>query len=82
MSNKKSEKKQKNEFWESKYSVRSFLRECDIFGHPIPAFNIKGKDRVNTAIGGIMSAVIMTVTFGYAIKKFHQLILKENPIIS
>ena len=82
MSNRKTEKKEKSEFWDSPYSVRSFLRECDIFGHPIPAFNIKGKDKVKTAIGGILSAIIMTITLGYTIVNFHDLFLKTNPIVS
>ena len=71
-----------NEFWESSWSVRSFLRECDLFGRPIPAFNIKGKDEVKTAIGGILSALIMTVSFGYTIMKIYDLVLHNNPIIS
>ena len=33
-----------NQFWESPWSVTTFLRENDIFGEPIPAFNIKGKN--------------------------------------
>ena len=76
------ENKQQNEFWDSPWSVRSFLRECDIFGQPIPAFNIRGKDKVKTAWGGILSAIIMTISLGYAIVNFHDLILRTNPIVS
>ena len=31
-------------FSESRWSVMNFLRSLDIFGQPIPAFNIKGKE--------------------------------------
>ena len=82
MAGKKAKTKQRTEFWNSPWSVRSFLRECDIFGRPIPAFNIKGKDKVKTAIGGILSAMIMTITLGYTIMNFYDLILKTNPIVS
>ena len=82
MAGKKAKTKQRTEFWDSPWSVRSFLRECDIFGRPIPAFNIKGKDKVKTAIGGILSAMIMTITLGYTIMNFYDLILKTNPIVS
>ena len=33
-------------FNESRWSVMNFLQSLDIFGQPIPAFNIKGKDKV------------------------------------
>ena len=71
-----------SQFWESRWSVTNFLRDCDLFGQPIPAFNIKGKDQVKTAIGGILSAIIITVTLGYTIMKIPDLILKSNPIIN
>ena len=31
-------------FSESHWSVMNFLRSLDIFGQPIPTFNIKGKE--------------------------------------
>ena len=53
-----------------------------MFGQPIPAFNIKGKDKVKTLIGGILSYIIISVTLGYAINLIPDLILKTNPIIN
>ena len=53
-----------------------------MFGQPVPAFNIKGKSKVKTAVGGILSAVIIAVTLGYSIMKIHDLMLKANPVIS
>ena len=58
------------------------MRQCDLFGQPVPAFNIKGKSKVKTAVGGILSAVIIAVTLGYSIMKIHDLMLKANPVIS
>ena len=58
------------------------MRECDLFAQPIPAFNIKGKEKVKTPIGGILSAFIMTVTLGYTIMKIPDLVLTTNPIMN
>ena len=33
-------------FSESRWSVMNYLQSLDMFGLPIPAFNIKGKDKV------------------------------------
>ena len=33
-------------FSESRWSVMNFLQSLDMFWQPIPAFNIKGKDKV------------------------------------
>ena len=85
MPHNKNRKNKKNDnpggFWESPYSVKTFLREIDIFGQKIPTFNIKGKDRVQTAIGGILTALIISVTIGYAISKLHDLIIRADPNI-
>ena len=48
----------------------------------MPAFNIKGRDKVKTAVGGILSATIMSVTLGYAIMKIYECILRTDPVIS
>ena len=44
--NKSLEKEYGTTFDESRWNVMNFLRSLDIFGLPIPAFNIKGKDKV------------------------------------
>ena len=56
-------------FSESPWHIAGFLRKLDRFGYPIPTFNIKGADKVTTAIGGMMTAIILTFTLGYFISK-------------
>ena len=57
-----------------------FLRQLDRFGSSIPAFNIKGKDKVKTTIGGIISTTIIALTLGYFVTNFNTIIQKDNPI--
>ena len=52
-------------FRESPWHINSFFNKIDRFGQPIPAFNMKGKDKVTTTFGGIVTAIIMTLTLGY-----------------
>ena len=69
-------------FSESRWSVMNYLQSLDMFGQPIPAFNIKGKDQVQTVVGGFLSAVVMTLTLGFAIIGMHDLISKSDPTIN
>ena len=69
-------------FSESPWHIAGFLRKIDRFGYPIPTFNIKGADKVKTAIGGILTATIMTFTLGYFIIKMQALIKGSDPIIN
>ena len=78
----KSKRSRKLAFNESSWHVTNFLRDLDNFGRQIPAFNIKGKDSVNTVVGGFLSFAIMTVTLGYAIGGIVDLINREDPIIN
>ena len=58
------------------------LRSIDRFGEPLPAFNIKGKDKVQTAFGGIMTATVIILTLVYFINKFNNIADKKNPILN
>ena len=58
------------------------LSRLDRFGEPVPAFNIKGKNQVKTAFGGIMTVIIIVFTTGYFFNKFNTIIKKENPILN
>ena len=48
----------------------------------MPTFNIKGKDRVNTLVGGVLSLIIYMVIFMYSTLKFSYLVTKDGPNIS
>ena len=69
-------------FSESPWHVMTFLRKLDKFGQPIPAFNLKGEDKVKTSLGGLLTAAIMTTVLGYAIMKMYDLIVGADPIIN
>ena len=58
------------------------LRQIDRFGEPIPAFNIKGKDKVTTAVGGITTLIVIFLTLSYLITKVNSVLEKETPIIN
>lgn len=58
------------------------LEKFDLFGAPIPGFNIKGKTEARTYSGGLLSLLISTVVLMFAVIKFLQLIDRYNPNIS
>ena len=58
------------------------LKTMDLFGVPIPQFNIKGKNRVKTHLGGVMSVITMGLTFMFAVLKFQHLMENRNPSIT
>ena len=69
-------------FDESPYHITNFLRSIDRFGHPVPTFNIKGTNKIKTAFGGVLTALIMTFALGYFIIKFEALFKGADPVIN
>ena len=59
-----------------------FLKALDIFGKPVPTFNIRGQTEVKTMCGALMSFVIMFLTIMFGILKLQHLIEKKNPTIN
>ena len=70
------------QFRESPWHISSFVREIDQFGSPIPAFNIKGSEKVKTTFGGILSATIVVLTLGYFVQNMQGLVKGDDPIIN
>ena len=64
------------------WHATNVISGLDNFAKELPAFNVKGKTQVNTFIGGLISLVIMTVTMGYAIGSWVELVERSNPIIN
>ena len=58
------------------------FRSLDIFGHNLPSFLLKGKDKVQTRIGGVASIVLFISVLMYASLKFQQLVDKHNPVVN
>ena len=54
----------------------------DIFGVDLPTFNIKGKSKVRTVTGGILSFFVGVIFVIYGSLKFSHLMEKYNPSIS
>ena len=65
-----------------RWQASEFLRRRDSFGKAVPAFNVEGDTQVRTIIGGIMTLTILTVTLGYSITKFGDLMEGNNPNIN
>ena len=58
------------------------MNEFDFFGKPVPTFNIRGKHRVSTTIGGYVSTICMVLVLIYATIKFIDLYNRNNPVIN
>ena len=57
------------------------LKKIDIFGQPLPAFNLKGQTEIPTLTGGLCTFIIFCVFIAYGSLKFVHLIEKRNPTI-
>ena len=69
----------------AKSSVRdtfSFFRNIDIFGKPVPSFNLDGKDTIKTTIGACMTLMILILTLAFGLLKMKDLFERKNPIIN
>ena len=53
-----------------------------MFGAPIPAFNLKGDQSINTNVGGCLSIIILSIVILYGIHMLHKLIIRQNPHIN
>ena len=50
-------------------NVSSLFLNIDIFGKPIPSFNIDGKNKVKTYIGSCLTLIILFLTLTFGILK-------------
>ena len=62
--------------------VRNVLQRLDIFGEPLPSFNVRGHETVNSVFGGICSVIIFTIVLLYGVTKFIDLESRSNPNVS
>ena len=67
---------------ESNWNVHNFIRSFDGFGQVIPSFNIKGENDVKTGLGGLLTAIISTITLAYAIQQIFALKEGSDPTIN
>ena len=55
---------------------------ADIFGKEVPGFNIKGQVHMSTVVGGVMTFLLLTLSFAYALIKILHLANATNPVMS
>ena len=58
------------------------LRSLDHFDSSVPAFNLGGKERIKTRLGGLVSFGIMYTTFIFALLKMKHLQEYKSPSIT
>ena len=57
------------------------LKRLDLFGAPLPTFNVKGDTEVRTPTGGCLSLIISLLTFAFSLVKLQDLITHKNPTL-
>ena len=64
---------------DAKWKFGAVITSIDGFGADVPSFNLKGETKVNTLLGGVVTALILLLTLGYSILKAIQLTSRSNP---
>ena len=64
------------------WHLSNVLASIDIFGKPVPSFNLKGQEKVTTALGGLLSFAIVVILVLYATTKALVMIHRTNPIVN
>ena len=62
---------------ERKWHIGSVVAGVDAFPHPLPGFNIKGRELMKTFPGGVMTALILIVIIFYAGDTLIEIINRE-----
>ena len=58
-----------------------FLKSVDMFGAPVPNFNMRGRAEVKTSCGACISMVIFILTLLFGMLKLQHLVVRKNPSI-
>ena len=66
----------------SRWHFLNVIRNLDTFGKEVPAFNIDGETKINTIVGGILTALIFMTGLLYAGVKLDHLLNRDNPNIN
>ena len=66
----------------SRWKASTFIQEQDSFGKEVPSFNLQGNTMIQTVFGGFCTLAILTLTLGYAITKFSDIVEGRNPNIT
>ena len=60
----------------------SLIKSMDMFGEPVPSFNIGGKMSVKTFVGAGVSLMLFTLTIAFGLLKLQNLFNRKNPNIT
>ena len=60
--------------YKDRFNIFYFIKKVDIFGEPIPDFNLAGRDVIKTTYGALISIVVLVITFMYGSMKYHHII--------
>lgn len=63
-------------------SVLDTMKKFDMFGAPVPTFNMNGDERVSSHAGGCVSLLIFAVTTSFAIMKLADMLQRQNPAVT
>ena len=66
----------------SKLIELDFLKKVDIFDAAMPTFNLNGEKSVRTVCGGVITIVILCITFLFSSTKFEQMLRRQNPTVN
>lgn len=73
---------QSKQLFDNRWQMSRVLERFDIFGEPLPSFNIKGKQQIQTRIGGVCTVLILATTLLFSVVKFIHLWTRNNPNLS
>ena len=81
--NKSSKKAQEDGLLKKIYDkVREKINSFDTFAQGPAPFNLGGKGKANTTIGGLISLVIKFVTITFFLSKLNDMVYFNNPSVS
>ena len=60
----------------------NFIRDMDLFGKPVPTFNLRGEPEVKSAVGGFFTFTTILLVLYYASSTIIDLYERNNPIIN
>ena len=64
------------------WHLKNVLTNHDMFGRPVPSFNLRGEDEVKTISGGIFTIILTLTILAYGSNKALELYRKNNPVVN
>ena len=58
----------------SRFTLKKSLAALDLFSAPVPSFNIRGRTRIPSLLGSLLSGNVILVILFYGVNKFVRLL--------